>query len=216
MNPPRKPSTNVAAARRLGKARRAFTAAAIIFALLLLPAGTDGQAARGAEKPGEEPTIPAVLYIPTPHDVAARMLELAAVGKDDVVYDLGCGDGRIVVAAARQYGCRAKGVDIDPRRIEDSRANARRSGVEALVAIEQQDLFEVDLRPANVVVLYLSPDYNQRLLPQLDKLRPGARIVSHQFAIPGVEPQKTVRMRSNADPHEHTLYLWTAPLKTRD
>ncbi len=194
MNPPHTPSINVPAADRRGKARRALRAAAVLLALLL----------------------PAVVFIPTPHDVAARMLELAAVGKDDVVYDLGCGDGRIVVAAAKQYGCRARGVDIDPRRVEESRANVHRGGVEALVTIEKQDLFAVDLRPASVVVLYLSPKYNGQLLPQLEKLRPGSRIVSHQFAIPGIEPEKAIRMRSKEDPHEHTLYLWTAPLKKRD
>lgn len=194
-----------------------MSAAGVLLAFLLQAMCLGGHPpAAAAEKPGEEPPIPAVLFIPMPHDVAARMLELADVGKDDVVYDLGCGDGRIVVAAAKQHGCRAKGVDIDPRRVEDSRANVRRSGVEALVTIDKQDLFQVDLSPASVVVLYLSPKYNRQLLPQLDKLRPGARIVSHQFAIPGIEPEKTLRVTSKEDPHEHTLYLWTAPLKKRD
>lgn len=158
---------------------------------------------------------PDVDYIPTPHDVVVRMLELAAVKKDDVVYDLGCGDGRIVVAAAKKHGCHAIGFDIDPKRVKESRDNITKNRLQQLVKIEQQDLFKVDLSPSSVVMLYLSTKLNTRLLPQLAKLKPGSRIVSHQFGIHGVKPDKVVEYISRDDGRKHTLYLWTVPL-TKD
>jgi protein-L-isoaspartate O-methyltransferase len=153
-----------------------------------------------------------VIYISTPHDVVARMLQMARVDDEDVLYDLGCGDGRIVVAAARDYGCRAVGYDVDPRRVRESRENARRNGVENLVAIEQQDIFTVDLRPADVVALYLTPRLNRRLIPQLRRLRPGARIVSHSFPIGDIEPDEVVTMTSVEDNKQHRIYLYRTPL----
>lgn len=158
--------------------------------------------------------IPDVVFIPTPPDVVTAMLDLAKVRKNDVLYDLGCGDGRIVVTAAKRYGCRAVGCDIDPLRIDDARKSVRRAGVEDRVSIEQKDLFSVDLRPATVVTLYLTPEYNEKLLPQLASLPTGARIVSHQFSMHGVVPDKVVRMRSKHDDRIHVLYLWTAPVKS--
>jgi precorrin-6B methylase 2 len=155
--------------------------------------------------------IPDVVYIPTPEDVVDRMLRLAAVTKDDVVYDLGCGDGRIVIAAARKYGCRAVGVDIDPLRVKAAKENVRKFGLEKLVTIRQQDLFKVDLSPATVVTLYLSTRYNTRLVPELNKMKPGSRVVSHLFGIEGVTPDKVVTVRSKHDLHEHRLLLWTTP-----
>ena len=157
--------------------------------------------------------IPDILFIPTPHDVVDRMLELARVTRGDLVYDLGCGDGRIVVAAARKYGCRAVGFDIDPRRVAESRENVRQNGVQGLVRIEERDLFGADLRQATVVVLYLSPKANIRLLPQLEKLAPGSRIVSHEFDIRGIKPDSVIELDSKEDHHKHTLFLWTTPLK---
>jgi SAM-dependent methyltransferase len=186
---------------------------------LCLGAGITSPGRGADEGPGQTlppDVLPGAVFIPTPHDVVAKMLELAAVGKDDVVYDLGCGDGRIVIAAAKKYGCRAVGVDIDPMRVEESRKNVKRNQVGHLVRIEQGDIYDVDLRPASVVTLYLGTSFNKRLLPQLAKLEPGSRIVSHQFGIPGVKPQKTVRLRSKEDPHVHVLFLWTAPLDGRE
>lgn len=157
--------------------------------------------------------IPDVQFIPTPHDVVNEMLELAALGKNDILYDLGCGDGRIVVAAARRYGCRAVGVDIDPLRISEARENVRNSGLGNLVRIEQRDLFGVDLSVASVVIIYLSPRYNVRLIPQFKKLKPGSRIVSHLFDVRGVPPDKVVQVLSKEDGKRHTLFLWITPLR---
>jgi protein-L-isoaspartate O-methyltransferase len=160
--------------------------------------------------------LPDVVFIPTPHDVVARMLELVTVGKNDVVYDLGCGDGRIVVAAAKMYGCRAVGLDIDPIRVKASRENVKKNHLEDLVTVERRDFFKADLRPATVVTVYLSARYNGRLIPQFEKLQPGSRIVSHLFDMPGVTPDKIVHVTSREDGRKHTLYLWTTPLKRRD
>jgi len=142
-----------------------------------------------------------------------KMLALAQVKKTDVVYDLGCGDGRIVVTAAKKYGCKAVGVEIDPECVKLSQELVKKEGVGHLVAIEAKDLFTRDLSQADVVTLYLLPQLNVKLLPQLAKLKPGARIVSHAFPMEGIEPDQVVRMVSKEDGVEHTLYLWTTPLK---
>ena len=154
-----------------------------------------------------------VVYVPTPHDIVQQMLQLAQVKKADVLYDLGCGDGRIVVAAARKYGCPATGYDIDPHRVAESKENIRKNKVEGLAKVEKADVFELDLSPASVVTLYLLPTLNVRLIPQLEKLKPGSRIVSHDFDMEGVTPDKVVTVTSKEDDVEHTIYLWTIPLK---
>jgi ribosomal protein L11 methylase PrmA len=141
------------------------------------------------------------------------MLELAAVKKTDVVYDLGCGDGRIVVTAAKKYGCKAFGFDIDPKRIKESKANVKENKMEHLVTIEQKDIFKLDLSKADVVTLYLLPSLNVRLIPQLEKLKPGSRIVSHDFDMRGVKPDKVLRNFKCKDKSTHTIYFWTTPLK---
>ena len=141
------------------------------------------------------------------------MLELAAVKKTDVVYDLGSGDGRIVITAAKKYGCTAVGYELDKELVESSRAKAEAADVKALVTIEARDLFTADLSEADVVALYLLPQQLEKLLPQLEKMKPGTRIVSHQFAIPGVPPDQVVPAESLEDGAKHTLYLWTLPLK---
>jgi len=128
-------------------------------------------------------------------------------------HDLGCGDGRIVVTAARRYGCRAVGFDIDPRRVEDSLQNVRKNNVGHLVTIEQKDIFTLDLSRANVITLFLLPSLNANLIPQLEKLKPGSRIVSHSFAMDGIKPDRVVTMISREDQCEHKVYLWTTPLK---
>jgi len=156
---------------------------------------------------------PDVIYVPTPQEVVDKMLELAEVKKDDLVYDLGCGDGRIVVTAARKYGCRGVGYDINPKRIKESLENVQKNNVGNLVRIEQEDIFTLDLSEANVITLYLLPSLNVKLIPQLEKLKPGSRIVSHDFDMRGVTPDKIVKINSDNEYSEHTVYLWTTPLK---
>jgi len=155
---------------------------------------------------------PDIFFLPTPPEVVEKMLELAQVKNGDLVYDLGCGDGRIVIAAAKKYGCRAVGYDIDPNRVRESRKNVDANNVGDLVKIEQADIFTLDLSKADVVTLYLLPSLNVKLIPQLEKLKPGSRIVSHDFDMEGVKPDKVVTVNSNSGSGEHTVYLWTTPL----
>ncbi len=168
-----------------------------------------------AEKQAKPARTPDVVFVPTPQEVVDKMLELAEVKKTDLVYDLGCGDGRIVVTAAKKYGCRAVGFDIDPKRIEESLENVKKNKVEKLVKIEEQDIFKLDLSPANVITLYLLPELNEKLIPQLEKLKPGSRIVSHDFRMKGVKPDKMVEMTTDDNGTEHKVFLWTTPLKKR-
>lgn len=147
-------------------------------------------------------------FVATPPDVVNRMLALARVSATDVVYDLGCGDGRIVIAAARTYGARGVGVDIDPARIEEARQNARRAGVEHLVTFRVEDARETDVSEATVVTLYLVSALNVQLRPRLiTQLRRGARIISHNFPMGDWEPDRVDVFRS-ADGQSRTLYLW--------
>lgn len=161
---------------------------------------------------------PDVIYVPTPQAVVDKMLEMAEVKRGDVVYDLGCGDGRIVVTAAKKYGVKAIGYDIDPQRVAEARENVRLAGVGHLVTIHQADIFTLDLREATVVTLYLLPELNVRLMPQLEKLRPGSRIVSHDFDMRGAKPVQVVRMSevANADLEgtDPTIYKWVVPWKS--
>jgi ribosomal protein L11 methylase PrmA len=143
------------------------------------------------------------------------MLELAQVKKDDLLYDLGCGDGRIVVTAAKRYGCKAVGYDIDPERVKESLENVQKNNVGNLVKIEQKDIFTLDLSEANVITLYLLPSLNVKLFPQLEKLKPGSRIVSHDFRMRGVIPDKVIELHSNYDDEEHKIFLWATPLRLR-
>jgi tRNA G37 N-methylase Trm5 len=153
---------------------------------------------------------PDVMFVPTPQEVVDRMLELAQVTKDDLVYDLGCGDGRIVVTAAKTYGCKAIGYDINPERVKESRENVEMNNVGDLVTIEQADIFTLDLSNATVITLYLLPDLNVKLIPQLEKLKPGSRIVSHAFDMQGVIPDKVETVNGR------TIYFWTTPLKKEE
>jgi hypothetical protein len=156
---------------------------------------------------------PDVIFVPTPQNVVEKMLEMAQVKKDDLLYDLGCGDGRIVVTAAKKYGCKCVGYDIDPQRIKESLENVEKNNVGDLVTIEQEDIFTLDLSKANVITLYLLPSLNVKLIPQLEKLKPGSRIVSHDFDMRGVKPDEVVEIKSDEGYREHTIYLWTTPLK---
>jgi len=142
------------------------------------------------------------------------MLELAEVKKGDVVYDLGCGDARILVTAAKKYGVKGFGYDIDPERIKDSLENVKKNNVENLVTIKRADIFTLDLKDANVVTLYLLPDLNVKLMPQLEKLKPGSRIVSHDFDMKGAKPKQTVTLKAKNHmgiEGEHKVYLWVVP-----
>ncbi len=154
---------------------------------------------------------PDVIFVPTPQEVVDKMLELAQFKKGDVLYDLGCGDGRIVVTAAKKYGVKAVGFDVDPQRIKEATANVERNGVGNLVTIRQADIFEQDLREANVVTLYLLPELNVRLMPQLKELRAGSRIISHDFDMRGAKPKKVITVRADDEEEEHTVYFWTVP-----
>ena len=146
----------------------------------------------------------------TPLTVVNEMLRLADVTASDVVYDLGSGDGRILIAAARDRGARGVGLEIDPALVAQSAERARRLGLSDRLSFRQQDLFEADLTPATVVTLYLSPDLNRRLRPKLlSELRPGARIVSHSFDMGDWAPARTLQVSSNEG--SHTLYLWVVP-----
>jgi SAM-dependent methyltransferase len=176
------------------------------------PPARDLASVGGASEATGAARAPDILYVPTPEAVVARMLELAHVGPDDVVYDLGCGDGRIVVEAARRYGAHAVGFDIDPVLVAEARRNVAAAGVQQLVRIEQRDIFELDLSPASVVALYLLPELNVRLLPQLERLRPGSRIVSHDFDIAGVVPKQELMLQPEPVGPRHGVYLFETPL----
>jgi SAM-dependent methyltransferase len=156
----------------------------------------------------QKPATNLAPYVPTPPEVVDRMLSLARVGPQDVVYDLGCGDGRIVIAAAKKYGARGVGVDIDPVRINESLANARKAGVEKLVTFKLQDAMQTDVSDATVVTLYLLSFANVQLRPILEKqLKPGARIVSHNFGMGNWDPDR-VDSFTDANGGTRTLYLW--------
>lgn len=149
-----------------------------------------------------------VPYVPTRPEVVNAMLKLAKVNKNDIVYDLGCGDGRIVITAAKNYGASGVGIDIDPERIKEANANAKEANVTGKVRFVQNDLFKSDFSRASVVTLYLLPAVNLKLRPQLLKqLKPGTRIVSHAFDMGDWKPEKTVQVGGT------TIYYWTVPGK---
>lgn len=149
-----------------------------------------------------------VPYEPSTPEIVAGMLKLANVTKKDIVFDLGCGDGRIVIEAARTYGARGVGVDMDAVRIAEAQENARKAGVGGRVVFRNQDLFKSDISKATVVMLYLWPHVNLRLLPKLQReLKPGTRIVSHSHNMGDWKPEKEVQVDG------HTLYFWTIPAK---
>jgi len=158
---------------------------------------------------GEEKK-PDVIFVPTPQVVVDKMLELAEVGPDDVLYDLGCGNGIIVVSAAKK-GAKTTGFDVDPQRIRETQENIQKNEVEGRAKVVQKDIFTLDLSDVDVVTLYLLPSLNVKLIPQLEKLKPGARIVSHDFDMSGVKPAKVVKVKGPS--REHTVYLWRTPLE---
>ncbi|MCY1081265.1 SAM-dependent methyltransferase [Archangium lansingense] len=156
-----------------------------------------------SDLPERAPDVP---YVPTPQGVVDAMLELADVKPGDVLYDLGSGDGRIVVTAAQRFGVRGVGIDINPERVQEAEANAKAANVEQLTDFRQEDLFKSDFGEATVVTMYLLPSVNNRLKPKLlEDLKPGTRIVSHAFDIEGWEPDRIVEADGS------TLYLWIVP-----
>jgi SAM-dependent methyltransferase len=153
-----------------------------------------------------QPRGPDVIFVPTPNDVVNKMLELARVTVKDVVYDLGCGDGRIVITAAQKYGARGVGIDIDPQRIREARENASRGKVSDRVRFVEGDLFEADISEATVVTLYLLTELNLKLRPKLmSDLKPGTRVVSHAFAMGDWKPERSERVDGSS------VFLWRIP-----
>ncbi len=188
--------------------RAVFLSAAVVAGLSssTLAAGPDGSQAPAATQIQTE-RRPDVIFVPTRELVIEAMLKAAKVGPTDVVYDLGCGDGRIVVAAAK-LGARAVGIDIDPVRIKEANENAAKAGVTGKAQFRQEDLFEADIREATVVTLYLLPSLNVKLRPRLmDQLKPGTRVVSHDFDMGDWIPEETISVDGK------TVYLWTIPKK---
>ena len=153
------------------------------------------------------------IFVPTPPDVVAKMLELAEVGKRDLLYDLGCGDGRIVVAASLKHGCRSVGYEIDARKVRQSIANVKKHDLEELVQIEQRDIFKLDLSKASVVTLYLLPEMNVQLIPQLKQMKRGSRIVAHEFPIAGYRHDRKLTLTSREDGVPRDIYLYKLPLR---
>ena len=151
---------------------------------------------------------PDVIFVPTPQEVVDAMLKLAKVSASDVVYDLGSGDGRIPITAARTYGARGVGIDIDPQRIKEAMENLKTSGMGDKVRFLNQDLFTTNISEATVVTLYLLPSLNLKVLPKLNaELKPGTRIVSLAFDMGDIKPQQTQNVNGR------TIYLWTVPIK---
>jgi predicted O-methyltransferase YrrM len=173
-----------------------------------------GRATRHARRSKRKLREPDVIFVPTPPETVEEMLRQAHLKKGDVLYDLGSGDGRIPIAAAKQYGVRAVGIDIDPKLVEEARETARREGVENLVSFRNEDMFAADVREATVVTLYLSNTLNVMLRPKLlRELRPGSLIISHDFRMGDWSPEKTVRV-----PWKNlyrTVYVWTVPRGSR-
>ena len=180
---------------------------------LLLTVFTVTVAAGQGTEPRHKPDVP---YVPTTDEAVQAMLKLADVKKSDNVYDLGCGDGRIVIAAAKNFGAHGIGIDIDPVRIREARANAQKAGVSAIVKFIEQDLFQADFRDATVVTLFLLPQVNLKLRPKLlAELKPGTRIVSNTFDMGDWKPDKEMNVGNDSGDDDmflsRKLFLWTVP-----
>ncbi len=153
---------------------------------------------------------PDIGYIPTPADVVDALLDLAQVGPQDVLYDLGCGDGRLLIRAAQRWGTRSVGIDIDPDRIAQTQAIVTQQGLDRLIQLRQENLYDTDIREASVLMIYLLPHLNLRLRSRLwEQLKPGSRIISHQFDMDDWEPQQVIHLPDSEE--ESTLYLWVIP-----
>lgn len=183
--------------RSCRSALAALLAAALVAPAFIAPAVIAQEA--------EEPVKKDVPYVPTPQELVEKMLEMAKVTDKDVVYDLGCGDGRMVVTAAKKYGARGVGVDIDPQRIAESNDNAKQAGVTDKVKFIKGDLFQMDFGDATVLTLYLLPSVNEKLKPKILQLKPGTRVVSHAFTMGDWEADE------QAEVDGRTAYYWTVP-----
>jgi tRNA G37 N-methylase Trm5 len=193
--------------------RRRLPSCFIATALGLLTVGLLAMStAQSQDKDAKPPRDPDVIYVPTPDEVVDKMLTLADVRPGEIVYDLGCGDGRIPVRAAKKYGVKTWGFDINPVRVKESLENVEKNNVKNLVTIKLQDIFELDLSKADVITLYLLPQLNVKLIPQLDKLKPGCRIVSHDFNMEGVRPKRELTYTPSGG-REHRVFLWVTPLE---
>jgi len=188
---------------RVYKMRSAYSAVALLLLFASLAAAQSVQ--------------PEVPYVPTTDPAVQAMLKLAEVKKTDVVYDLGCGDGRIVVAAAKNYGARGVGIDINPQRVQEAKENAKKAGVENLVKFEVNDLFKADIHEATVVTLFLLPEVNMRLRPKLlQELQPGTRIVSNTFDMGDWKADKEQRLNGEDDYGlSQRFFLWVVPRRDR-
>lgn len=190
-----------------GIEQRIAAALALMASLGLSTCNAAGQA------DGRSKRVPDCVYVGTPYDVATKMADLARPKKTDRVCDPGCGDGRVLIVAAQRYGCRGTGYELDPRLANQAMQIAKRRGVGELVSVEVKDIFTVDYDDYDVVLIYLLPDMVLRLLPELEKLKPGSRIVAHDYGIDGIQAEKTVTFVSNEDNVKHTLFLYVPPLK---
>jgi SAM-dependent methyltransferase len=185
--------------------RRSLTLVALALGTVLTL--TTVAVAQPATAPAPKLDVP---YVPTHERIVNEMLTVANVGKNDVLYDLGCGDGRIPITAAKRFGTRGVGVDIDPQRVTEARESAVKEGVADRVKFFQQDLFETDIKDATVVTLYLLPDVNLRLRPKLlSDLKPGTRVVSHNYDMGDWKPLKTITIK--LPDGDHTVYFWVVP-----
>ena len=191
--------------------------ALLILTALMTPQARFASAVQGVAPEDREPTQmrgPDVVFVGTPYDLISTMLQMGDVKKTDMVYDLGCGDGRILVLSAQKYGTQGIGYDIDPERVIESRQNVAKNKVQDLVKIIQADIFTLDLKNADVMPLYLHPDMMARLVPQVDKMKPGSRIICHEYGFPDMyQPDSKLTIISNEDNAEHHLMLYTLPLK---
>jgi SAM-dependent methyltransferase len=196
----------------LGRSALAAVCGAAMAAILLtgLMGASPGLAARGEDR---DPFTGDVPYVPTPQDVVDTMLTIAQVGPSDYVIDLGSGDGRIVVTAASKFGAQGFGVDLNPRRIAEAVENAKKAGVSDRAQFFQRNLFETDFSRATVLTMYLLPDVNLQLRPKILDLKPGTRIVSHDFDMAEWKPDHSVIMRSSQTGYNDRIYFWVVPAK---
>lgn len=181
-----------------------------VASLIILSSGLVSMADEPAPKPKRRPDVG---FYPTTQDVVEKMLALANVTKKDHVCDLGCGDGRFIVTASRKYGCRATGYDLDPKLVARGQAQIREQKLTELAKIVEQDIFTVDISDVSVLMLFLLPDMNAKLIPQIQKMAPGSRILTHEFDIPGIKPDRVLTWISKDDDSEHLIYFYSTPLK---
>ncbi|MEW6302497.1 MAG: 50S ribosomal protein L11 methyltransferase [Verrucomicrobiota bacterium] len=190
---------------------------AALFLLLAAPF-LIAQSEKAGPPPAEpkKPTrAPDVVFGATPDEAIEQILRMAQLKPGDVVYDLGCGDGRILVTAAKKYGVKGVGVDIDPLRVKESIENVRTNKLDHLITIKEADMFTVDISQATVLILYLGPHMNLKLLPQINQMKPGSRVFSFDFDTPGVKPTEVLRGTRLDNGHEFTIYQYAVPLTRR-